>query len=760
MRRATSILTTSGYGGGAVFNNYGTFRKSGGASEFTNATIIQTVVFNQLAGVVDVQNGTNGLELSFQGGGDFTGGYISTNVNGLTVLSAGSFTVNGTVTGTNTWQNVGNLVGTNVIKGALTWVAGLWNGAVVTISNNSIVTVAGGAGLNDMNAAVVTSYGTLAWASGTLRGGSGAVVYNYGLWNAQSDQQFNSAYGGATVFNNLGTFRKSGGVNPAINTLFAGGVLFNQSSGVLDVLTGNVVLQGSGNFTGGYITTNSTGTTYLSLGSFNINGTATGSNVVENAGNLVGTNVIKGVLTWVAGLWNGAVVTISNNSVVTVAGGGGLNDMNAAAVTNYGTLAWSSGTIRGGNGTTIYNYGLWAAQSDQTFNDGYGGATVFNNIGTVRKSAGAGNTSFASGVLFNQTSGLLSALTGNILLQGSGNFSGGSVTGSGTGTTYLNTGNFNIVGTATSGNVVENAGNLVGNNVINGTLTWVAGNWNSATVTISNNSIVTVAGGVGVNDMNAAAVTNNGTVAWASGQIRGGNNTTIYNYGLWDAQSDQSLNDAFGGSSFFNNIGTFRKEFTSGTTAIASGVTFNNTGKMDAQDGNIALQGTYTLANGTKMSFGLNGPASNGQISLSGAASFAGSLSANFNDIFFWPVVGSSFTLLSYTSKTGLLFTNTVLPAFITWQTNYNPTTFTLSVVARSTNPAPGTLYFSEPTPTNLLLRWPGDHTGWRIQAQTNPPTVGITTNWAILPGASLTNQFVMPFDRTNGSVFFRMIYP
>jgi len=53
-----------------VFNNLGTFRKSGGASEFTNATIFQGgVVFNQRAGAIDVQNGTNGLELAFQGGG-------------------------------------------------------------------------------------------------------------------------------------------------------------------------------------------------------------------------------------------------------------------------------------------------------------------------------------------------------------------------------------------------------------------------------------------------------------------------------------------------------------------------------------------------------------------------------------------------------------------------------------------------------------------------------------------------------------------
>ena len=44
------------------------------------------------AGVIDVQNGTNGLELAFQGGGNFTGGYITTNVNGLTVLGSGNFT--------------------------------------------------------------------------------------------------------------------------------------------------------------------------------------------------------------------------------------------------------------------------------------------------------------------------------------------------------------------------------------------------------------------------------------------------------------------------------------------------------------------------------------------------------------------------------------------------------------------------------------------------------------------------------------------
>ena len=88
--------------------------------------------------------------------------------------------------------------------------------------------------------------------------------------------------------------------------MLTGGVLFNLPSGVLDVQQGNLVLQGGGNFTGGYITTNSTGTTVFSIGNFSLNGTPTGTNVIENSGNLVGPVVVNGYLTWVGGNWDGA----------------------------------------------------------------------------------------------------------------------------------------------------------------------------------------------------------------------------------------------------------------------------------------------------------------------------------------------------------------------------------------------------------------------------------------------------------------------
>src|SRR5207253_3660810 len=155
---------------GTLFNNYCAFRKSGGSSEFTNATVFASgAAFNQLGGAIDVQNGTNGLEIAFQGGGNFTGGYITTNTFGLTVLSSGNFNLNGTVSGTNTWQ-YGNLVGTDVINGALTWVAGNWNGANVTIASNALVSISGAAD-HDVASCIVTNYGSVAWSNGRIRGG-------------------------------------------------------------------------------------------------------------------------------------------------------------------------------------------------------------------------------------------------------------------------------------------------------------------------------------------------------------------------------------------------------------------------------------------------------------------------------------------------------------------------------------------------------------------------------------------------------------
>jgi autotransporter-associated beta strand protein len=55
-----------------------------------------------------------------------------------------------------------------------------------------------------------------------------------------------------------------------------------------------------------------------------------------------------------------------------------------------------------------------------------------------------------------------------------------------------------------------------------------------------------------------------------------------------------------------------------------------------------------------------------------------------------------------------------------------------------------------------LTLSWPADHTGWRLQAQTN----SLGTNWFNVPGVTATDSLSLPLDPINGTVFYRLVYP
>lgn len=63
---------------------------------------------------------------------------------------------------------------------------------------------------------------------------------------------------------------------------------------------------------------------------------------------------------------------------------------------------------------------------------------------------------------------------------------------------------------------------------------------------------------------------------------------------------------------------------------------------------------------------------------------------------------------------------------------------------------------------TNIVadLQWPADHTGWRLQTQTDPLTVGISTNWTDVFGSTLTNEMVFTNVITTNCVFYRLVYP
>jgi hypothetical protein len=56
-----------------------------------------------------------------------------------------------------------------------------------------------------------------------------------------------------------------------------------------------------------------------------------------------------------------------------------------------------------------------------------------------------------------------------------------------------------------------------------------------------------------------------------------------------------------------------------------------------------------------------------------------------------------------------------------------------------------------------LQLSWPTNGGNWLLQSQTNPPSIGLGTNWTILPGP-VTNPFWIPFSPAAGAVFYRLI--
>jgi hypothetical protein len=76
-------------------------------------------------------------------------------------------------------------------------------------------------------------------------------------------------------------------------------------------------------------------------------------------------------------------------------------------------------------------------------------------------------------------------------------------------------------------------------------------------------------------------------------------------------------------------------------------------------------------------------------------------------------------------------------------QVNTNPTNIVFSVVNNQ-----------------LQLSWPSDHTGWQLQAQTNSTAVGISTNWSNVNNTTGVDSFVVSINLTNGTVFYRLVYP
>ena len=98
-----------------------------------------------------------------------------------------------------------------------------------------------------------------------------------------------------------------------------------------------------------------------------------------------------------------------------------------------------------------------------------------------------------------------------------------------------------------------------------------------------------------------------------------------------------------------------------------------------------------------------------------------------------------------------------MLPAGLGWS-NYVATTSWIIQVIATEPPTPPTLtnFFNG---SSLMLSWDSAYSTYVLEGETNPVSIGITTNsadWHLVPGVS-GNQISIPVDPVNGSVFFRL---
>jgi hypothetical protein len=139
----------------------------------------------------------------------------------------------------------------------------------------------------------------------------------------------------------------------------------------------------------------------------------------------------------------------------------------------------------------------------------------------------------------------------------------------------------------------------------------------------------------------------------------------------------------------------------------------------DGDDGYTTLSGSSPVTIGNLP--GLAGPGTYGEVATGRFVASSGT------EVFHWNGAGSAYTVLGPISVVDVTGVTSVTPPSVAFSTS-----------------------------GGLSLSWSADHIGWRLEGQTNGLS---STNWATVVNSTLTNGASLEIT-TNGSVFFRLVYP
>ncbi len=560
--------------GGALstFTNSGTFRKSAG----TGATTIGSIAFVN-SGVINAQTGSidfNGGNAAFNAGSSFTGaGAVNINSNAA---------FNGAINSANLNFNAGIFTGTSAsLTGTADWTAGNFSGGWTLTTGSTLTALTGSNKFID--AATITNNGTINWQDGALFLQNGSQLTNNGLLDYSASSSINNNGGAlSTVINTAtGTVHVGSGAAVSVGNTFVnnGGTL--AADGVL-------------NFTGGNATFN-TGTSFTGAGDVNIasnaafNGAISSTNLNFTGGIFTGTGAsLTGTADWTAGNFSGGWALTTGSTLTALTGSNKFID--AATITNNGTINWQNGALFLQNGSQLTNNGLIDYSGSSSINNNGGAvSTVTNNAaGTVR--VGAGSTLTVSNTFVNNG--------GTLAANGTLVFNGGNATFN-TGTSFTGAGDVNIDNSAafngaiSSANVNFNGGTFTGTSAaLSGTADWIAGTFSGDWMVTAGSTMTALTGNNKF--LNAVTFVNAGTVDWLAGALFLQNGTQLINNGLIDAKGNDSINNNGGVASAFVNNGLIEKTLGLGTTTLASGIGFDNNGTINVLSGTIGLPAAFT----------------------------------------------------------------------------------------------------------------------------------------------------------------------
>jgi autotransporter-associated beta strand protein len=425
---------------------------------------------------------------------------------------------------------------------------------------------------------------------------------------------------------------------------------------------------------------------------------------------------------------NGFISIVDNGRTESLAGFITLEDGGGIFSPYTGTLPITS-QIRGpGFLKIIGNTNPASAQNGTVIISGvntYTGGTILDTADTLRLSGSGTLGAITASFAFTDSSNLLSAeiLDLNGTSQGVGNLSGIS-------TARILNNAPSTTSTFTIGNGDNGGGNYSGV-ITNGAGTVALIKTGAGTITLT-----------GSNTFTGAATINGGTLVLAgTGSINASKTISITQGATLDvvARNDQTLT-IYGGN-LLKGGGTINGKLNALAGATVS--------PGDSLIGTLTVQSNVFLSGSLLM--GLNRamtPSNDKLASVTGTIFGGGSLMISNAG----PVLqaGDTFQLFNQPVSG---FTAISLPAGYVWANNLSVdgTVRVNSVIA--TNSIPLSAQISG---GSLLLQWPPDHTGWRLQAATNL----LNPSWVDITNAAGTNQIFILNLSSNVSQFFRLAYP